>query len=523
MDTKTRNEAATRILVVDDDPDVLNGTARVVEQAGYVVSRAGNGTEALRMVQEERPDLVLLDRNMPDMDGAEVCRLVKQDTALKDTFVILISGTAVSAAEQSAGLEGGADGYIVRPIGNRELSARIEAFVRILNLGRSLRKTLETQLVTNAELARANAQLDARATELEAANRSLLDSSMASINIIEDATIARQHAENAADSLRQSEVRFRLLIEKSNAGMYVLRDGKFVYANPRMEEILGVRQGELVGTAFDAGLLTDDLDIVSAAREKLAAGENAVGYTVRVRRADDAIVELGIHDVVAQFEGSPATIGMAQDIGERNRAQAQIKRYLEQLEHTTEGTLQAVSAMVEQRDPYTAGHERRVGELAAAIGGEMGMSEHTVRGLRLSGYVHDIGKVAVPAEILSKPGRLSAIEMELIKVHPQTGYEVLKNVEFPWPVAEVILQHHERMDGSGYPHGLKGGEILQEARVMAVADVVEAMSSHRPYRPGLGIPAALAEVEKNSGKHYDPGVVAACLRLFREKGYEIPN
>ena len=164
-----------------------------------------------------------------------------------------------------------------------------------------------------------------------------------------------------------------------------------------------------------------------------------------------------------------------------------------------------------------------MGELAAAIGAEMGLAEGAVKGLRLSGYVHDVGKISVPAEILSKPSRLSPIEFELIKVHSQSGYDILKNIDFPWPVAEVILQHHERLDGSGYPRQLKGEQIILEARVMAVADVVEAMSSHRPYRPGLGMDAALAEIEKNSGKFYDPSAVAACLSLFREKGYVLPE
>jgi HD-GYP domain-containing protein (c-di-GMP phosphodiesterase class II) len=162
-----------------------------------------------------------------------------------------------------------------------------------------------------------------------------------------------------------------------------------------------------------------------------------------------------------------------------------------------------------------------VGELAAAIGAEMGLPQGAVKGLRLAGYVHDIGKISVPAEILSKPSRLTAIEFELIKSHSQSGHDVLKGLDFPWPLAEVMLQHHERLDGSGYPRKLKGDEIILEARIMAVADVVEAMSSHRPYRAGLGVDVALKEIATNSGKFYDAQAVAACLRLFRDKGYEL--
>jgi HD-GYP domain-containing protein (c-di-GMP phosphodiesterase class II) len=174
------------------------------------------------------------------------------------------------------------------------------------------------------------------------------------------------------------------------------------------------------------------------------------------------------------------------------------------------------------RDPYTAGHERRVGKIAAAIGAELGFNDRRIEGLRVSGYLHDIGKITIPAEILSKPGKLLPVEFQLIQTHPQASYDVLKDVKFPWPVAEVALQHHERMDGSGYPQGLKGEAILLEARVMAVADVVEAMSAHRPYRAGLGIDKALAEIERGRGSAYDTEVVDACLRLFRERHYQLP-
>ena len=324
------------------------------------------------------------------------------------------------------------------------------------------------------------------------------------------------------DAKYESEARFRLLIEKSLAGMYVLRNAHFLYANPRLEEILGYGPGEMVGLNADQLVLAEDLPIVHAAREQLRTGAGSASYSVRVRRKDGATIELGVQSMLTDFEGAPATIGMAQDIGERSRAQAQIKHYIARLEHTTEGALGAVALMVEQRDPYTAGHERRVGDLAAAIGAEMGLPEETVKGLRLTGYVHDIGKIGVPAELLSKPTRLTPIEMQLIRIHAQTGFDVLKGVDFPWPVAEVILQHHERLDGSGYPRQLKGEQIIIEARIMSVADVVEAMSSHRPYRPGRGMDAALQEIEKNSGILYDQPVVAACLHLFRNKGYTLP-
>jgi len=185
-------------------------------------------------------------------------------------------------------------------------------------------------------------------------------------------------------------------------------------------------------------------------------------------------------------------------------------------------TVEVATTLSEMRDPYTAGHERRVAAIAVAIGAELGFDARRQEALRVVGYLHDIGKITIPTEILSKPGKLNPIELQLIQGHPQAGYEILKDVEFPWPVAQIVLQHHERIDGSGYPQGLKGEAILLEARIMAVADVVEAMSSHRPYRPGLGIDKALAEIERGRGTAYDPVVAEACLRLFREGRYQLP-
>jgi HD-GYP domain-containing protein (c-di-GMP phosphodiesterase class II) len=205
------------------------------------------------------------------------------------------------------------------------------------------------------------------------------------------------------------------------------------------------------------------------------------------------------------------------------KAEKQSRDYLARLERTLMNSVKVAMTLGEMRDPYTAGHERRVAEIAAAIGAELGLEASRQEGLRVAGYVHDIGKIALPAEILSKPGRLSAAEFQLIKEHPQASYDVLKSVEFQWPVAEIALQHHERLDGSGYPQGLKGEAILLEARIMSVADVVEAMASHRPYRAGLGIDKALGEVKRGKGTVYDPVVADACLRLFLEKGFRLPE
>jgi putative nucleotidyltransferase with HDIG domain len=208
---------------------------------------------------------------------------------------------------------------------------------------------------------------------------------------------------------------------------------------------------------------------------------------------------------------------------ERYRAESEVKDSLDKLRKALGAIIQVLEQTVEIRDPYTAGHQRRVADLARTIGEEMGLGEDRIDGIRIAGIIHDIGKIYVPAEILSKPRRLSQIEFNLIKTHSQVGYDVLRAIDFPWPVARIILQHHERIDGSGYPHNLTGNEIMLEAKILGVADVVEAMASHRPYRPALGVDAALQEILQNKGVLYEPEVVHACVRVFQEQNFQFKD
>jgi putative nucleotidyltransferase with HDIG domain len=189
------------------------------------------------------------------------------------------------------------------------------------------------------------------------------------------------------------------------------------------------------------------------------------------------------------------------------------------LRASLDGTVHIISTIVEKRDPYTAGHQRRVALLAARIAGEMGLPDDRVEGVRIAGVLHDIGKVAIPSEILSKPSSLTRNEFTLIRQHPFEGYEILKDTDFPWPLARMVLEHHERINGSGYPDGRRGEDLLPESKILMVADVVEAMASHRPYRPALGVDAALDFVAGSSGTLFDPQVVDVCISLFRERGF----
>jgi putative nucleotidyltransferase with HDIG domain len=208
------------------------------------------------------------------------------------------------------------------------------------------------------------------------------------------------------------------------------------------------------------------------------------------------------------------------ELTERTRIGEELQRRNDHLRETFIATVNALATTIEMKDPYTAAHQRWVTRLACAIAGEMELAKEQVDGLRMAGLIHDIGKLNVPAELLLKPHRLTEIEYEAIKIHPQSGYDIVKEIQFPWPIAQIVLQHHERMDGSGYPRGISGTEILLEARLLAVADVVESMSSHRPYRDAHGIEIALDEIARNSGILYDPAAVEACLAAFKNKGFK---
>lgn len=331
--------------------------------------------------------------------------------------------------------------------------------------------------------------------------------------------------QRAAQALRDSEQRYRSMIEQTVSGFYLIQDGVLVYVNTRLAEIFGYASpGEVIGRSpMDLVAKQDHALVTENIRRRLDGEIRSVSYEFTGLRKDGTRFTVGTHGSLATHDRRPAIIGLLQDVTEKARAEKTIRDYVSRLERAMLGTVDAVSKMVELRDPYTSGHEQRVGELAAAIAEEMGLDRNMQQGLRIAGGVHDIGKIVVPAEILAKPGRLNAIEYEMVKGHAQQGYEVLKSIDFPWPVAEVARQHHERIDGSGYPRGLKGDEILLEARILAVADVVESMASHRPYRPGLGIAKALQEIESGADKLYDPQAAAACLRLFREKDYALPE
>ena len=323
------------------------------------------------------------------------------------------------------------------------------------------------------------------------------------------------------NSLRESEEKFRTVTDKALAGVYILQDGKIVYANPAMAEIFGYRFEEITGKISPLDLVyPDDKEFIrKKIREGLEGRREESRCTFQGLRKNGKVINCETLVRRVDYRGKPAIIGTLIDITKRREAEKEARENSEKLRRVLEETILALSSTIEVRDPYTAGHQKKVTILARAIAKELKLNPDKSEGLKLSAMTHDIGKIAVPSEILNKPAKLTELEFNIIKMHPVVGYNILKKVEFPWPVAEIVLQHHERLDGSGYPEGLKNGKILFEARILAIADVVEAMNSYRPYRPALGIDKALEEIKEKKGKLYDPEIVEACIKVF-EKGFE---
>ena len=299
------------------------------------------------------------------------------------------------------------------------------------------------------------------------------------------------------------------------------REARILVWNPAAERLFGWDERDVLGRTNPI-VPEGRGEEFRQLRERAVSGEIYTGMEVRVRRKDGSPVDIGVSTAPLRDESGfiVGLMAVVADISERKRMEEALRESLQTSQRIFDETIHALAEAVEMRDPYTAGHQRRVAVLACAIAGEMALSVDQISGIRTAAVVHDIGKLSVPVEILSKPGRLSEAEHSILKTHPQAGYEILAGIEFPWPIARIVQQHHERMDGTGYPLGLLGEEILPEARILTVADVVEATSSYRPYRPANGIAAALAEIAEYRGTRYAPDVVDACLGLFG-KGFTL--
>ncbi len=320
------------------------------------------------------------------------------------------------------------------------------------------------------------------------------------------------------EKLRETEERFGLFMEYNPVYVFFKDENmRTLQLSKNFEDMLERPLSDLIGkTAYD--LFPHDLAELMIKNDLKVLNENKV---VEFEEDRDGRHYTTVEFPIIREKKPPLLAGFTIDVTEQEHSKLAIAESMEKLRTLMGSVINVVIMAVEVRDPYTAGHQKRVSVLARAIATEMKLPPEQTDGIRMAGSIHDLGKISIPAEILSSPRKLSDIEFSLIKTHPQVGFSILKDIDFPWHIADIVLQHHERLDGSGYPDGLKNGDILLEARIITIADVVEAVASHRPYRPALGIDIALAEIDRNKGVLYDPEATDACLRLFREKGFKL--
>jgi PAS domain S-box-containing protein/putative nucleotidyltransferase with HDIG domain len=578
----------SQILIVDDDAHFRRTFADVLKANGYEPLAVAYGETALDIAARQMPTVAVIDLRLPDTSGLELLGQVKEVSP--DTECIVLTGYASQQSAIEA-VNLGAYSYVQKPYDLEKLLLSIRRASEKSESNKALRESEERyRLVVESasegivllDLKGTIREVNAKALELSGfdreelvgrnfaqllphlrmdaarllrafkdvitgGERELSEWTMTNkrgeeitffapysvINkggrpvglsvILQDISQRRQ----AEAHLRESEEKYRVLVEQSLQGMVVAQGvpPRLVFANRAIGEMLGYSVQELLSLPAEriASLIhPEDRGFFFRRYADRLQGKPALpGYEVRGIRKDGSVCWLELHSSPIEYGGHPAVQAVFLDISERKEAERELLKSYETVQETLMGTVNALAAAVEKRDPYTAGHQRRVAELAGAIARELGLPEDRVNGVLMAGLIHDIGKIFIPAEILSKPSKLSEIEMMMIRTHSQAGYDVLSTVDFPWPVADMVLQHHERMNGSGYPRGLIGAQIPQDVRILSVADTADAMASRRPYRAAHSTEQTLEEVMQNRGELYDHDAVDAVLKLVTQDGYKL--
>lgn len=509
------------ILIVDDTPANLRLLKELLTGFGLKVRPTSSGELAIRAARLAPPDLILLDVRMPGLDGFEVCKQLKAIPETANIPIIFISALG-ELQSRVRGFELGAVDYITKPFEQEEVIHRIRTHLEL----HKMRCSLQQMVTERTQL------LDATVQAL----KTLSEVNQALIRSVNEEDLLQRICHATHENNSFPLVWIGLSDKETNklskiaymGGNQKLLDKLVEYATLSPTGI-ALTHGDPIqcpdindcpGFAPIAEQLLNE-GLHSAIALPLINEKESLGVITIFSTRPEAIT--GDARNLLQELADDLAFGIAhlRTLAKQQAIEKERLIQAKQLNRALEQTIQAMARTVEKRDPYTAGHQARVAELASAIGEELKVPKQVLEGLRMSAMIHDLGKIYVPAEILNRPGKLSKAEWLIISAHPQVGHDIVKDVDLPWPVAQVILQHHERMDGSGYPQGLSGDNILLEARIIAVADVLEAMSTHRPYRPAVGLDAALIELEKNSGIFYDPKVVTACVNLFKKKGFTL--
>lgn len=503
-----------RILIVEDEAILAAHLSLSLAQLGYAVAgQAATGETAVALALRENPEAILMDiRLRGEMTGLEAAEKIRQS---RDVPIVFLTAYAEEAVLQRAKAT---EAYAVlsKPVREQELRSTLEmalykhgAETRLKHLHQVLRAVRDvTGLLTREK----NAD-----RLLEEACRILAGTRGYALvwvgRPVEEGhrILPVAHAGGHADYLENLDVTWDDVPRGRGPSGTAARERRVSVCRDFAND---PRTAPWREAALGRGF-------ASSASIPIMRGDNLYGlltvYAEKIDFFDD--------EEVALLTELASDLAYALDALEaeaaRRKAEERLSRSERQLREAFQASIRALSTAIEMRDPYTAGHQERVTRLAAAVAEEMGLDEDRIVGIRIAGSVHDIGKMSIPAEILSKPTKLSAVEYSLIQTHPRTGSDILKNIRFPWPIARIVLQHHERLDGKGYPDGASGEEILLEARIIAVSDVVEAISSHRPYRAALGLDKALDEIRKGRGSAFDPDVVDACIRVVGRPGFSL--
>ncbi len=452
----------TKVLVVEDEIIVARDICNMLQSLGYkAIGVTSTSEEAIRTAKKKSPHIVLMDIMLQGkMNGVEAADFIY--TQLNIPIVYLTSYADENTIQRAKKTE--PFGYLLKPFEERDLQTTIEIALYKFSMERKLKRR-EKWLSTI-------------------------------LKNIGDGVIA-------TDEL-----------------------GRVNFINKQGEEITGWKLGDACNKnlkkIYPIYSEKTDSPLKIPTQELLNGKRTRIHHEVILRSKSGAKVPI-YQDINPTLGVEGRTTGLVvtfSDITQRKKAEGEIKKSLENQRKALEGVVKAMAYTIETRDPYTAGHQRRVTNLAVKIAKQMELDKDKIEGIRMAGTLHDIGKINIPAEILSKPGKISGVEYNIIKTHPKVGADILKTIEFPWPISNIVRQHHERMDGSGYPDALTGKEILIEARVLAVADVIEAMASHRPYREALTLEEALDEIKNNKGTLYDKKVSEAALKVCTEEGFD---
>jgi PAS domain S-box-containing protein/putative nucleotidyltransferase with HDIG domain len=451
----------TKVLVVEDEVIVARDVLNMLQSLGYEsISVTSTSEEAVEAAKKESPHIVLMDIMLEGkMNGVEAADHIY--TKLNIPVVYLTSYTDEKIIQKAKKTE--PFGYLLKPFEERDLQTTIEIALYKFEMEMKL-KTREKWLSTI-------------------------------LKNIGDGVIATD------------------------------KNGKISFINKQAETLTGWKFNEAMNKNLERVYTVysekTNKPLTIPINKLLKGKRTRIRHEVALlsKSEDKIFVDQDINPTLDEGEQVTGLVVTFSDITQRKKAEKQIKKSWENQKKAMEGAVEAMAYTIEARDPYTAGHQRRVTKLAVEIAKEMGLKKDKVDGIQMAGSLHDIGKIYIPAEILSKPGKISDVEYNIIKTHPKVGADILNSIDFPWPVSDIVRQHHERMDGSGYPNGLSGDEILLEARVLAVADVIEAMASHRPYREALSLEEALEEIKKNKGKLYDKKASEAAIKVCSKEGF----